>query len=86
MNYEVDRVNDTAGEPSIAEMTKKAIDILSKNPKGFFLFVEGNGRHWIGFNLDLFVKTFTTFGKTKNCVCVSYYVTSNKRNFFNINC
>ena len=42
MQYEVDRLNDTAGEPSITEMTEKAIQILSKNPKGYFLFVEGN--------------------------------------------
>jgi len=41
MKYEVDRENDTAGEPSIAEMTEKAIKILRKNPKGYFLFVEG---------------------------------------------
>lgn len=41
MNYEVDRLNDTAGEPSIAEMTEMAIKILKKNPKGYFLFVEG---------------------------------------------
>ena len=42
MQYEVDRVNDTAGEPSIAEMTEKAIKILQKNPKGYFLLVEGS--------------------------------------------
>lgn len=41
MQYEVDRADDTAGEPSIAEMTEKAIQILQKNPKGYFLFVEG---------------------------------------------
>lgn len=41
MNYEADRINDTAGEPSLEEMTTKAIKILSKNPKGYFLFVEG---------------------------------------------
>ena len=39
--YELDRPNDAAGEPSIAEMTAKAIDILGKNRKGFFLMVEG---------------------------------------------
>ncbi len=39
MNYELDR--DTANEPSLAEMTKVAINILSRNPKGFFLMVEG---------------------------------------------
>jgi alkaline phosphatase len=41
MEYEADRATDTAGEPSIAEMTAKAIDILKKNRNGFFLHVEG---------------------------------------------
>lgn len=40
MQYEADRDNDIAGEPSIAEMTSKAIDILDNNDKGFFLMVE----------------------------------------------
>ena len=40
MEYEHDRPNDTAGEPSLAELTKKAIDILSKNDRGFILHVE----------------------------------------------
>lgn len=41
MQYEVDRANDRGGEPSIAEMTEKAIQIRKKNPKGYFLLVEG---------------------------------------------
>ncbi|MGV3582203.1 MAG: alkaline phosphatase [Methylophilus sp.] len=41
MQYEFDRSEDTAGEPSLAEMTDKAIDVLSKNKKGYFLMVEG---------------------------------------------
>ena len=41
MQYEVDRAKDTAGEPSLAQMTEKAIKILQKNDKGFFLLVEG---------------------------------------------
>jgi alkaline phosphatase len=40
MQYEADRVNDIAGEPSLSEMTSKAIDILDNNDKGFFLTVE----------------------------------------------
>ncbi len=40
MEYEVDRSDDTGGEPSLHEMTLKAIDILSKNDNGFFLMVE----------------------------------------------
>ena len=43
MEYEVDR---KANEPSLTEMTQKAIEILSKNENGFYLLVEG-GR--IGF-------------------------------------
>ena len=41
MQYEHERANDKAGEPSLTEMTTKAIDILSKNKKGYFLMVEG---------------------------------------------
>ncbi|WP_370530609.1 alkaline phosphatase [Pseudoalteromonas tunicata] len=40
MQYETDRKNDIAGEPSLSEMTAKAIDILDNNEKGFFLTVE----------------------------------------------
>lgn len=40
MQYEADRANDISGEPSVAEMTKKSIEILDNNPKGFFLMVE----------------------------------------------
>lgn len=40
MQYDADRGNDVAGEPSIAQMTSKAIDILDNNNKGFFLMVE----------------------------------------------
>ena len=32
---------DAAKEPSLTEMTSKAIGVLSKNPNGFFLMVEG---------------------------------------------
>jgi alkaline phosphatase len=41
MHYESDRENDKAGEPSLSEMTAKAIDMLDNNDKGFFLMVEG---------------------------------------------
>lgn len=40
MQYEADRQNDIAGEPSVSEMTKTAIEILNNNDKGFFLMVE----------------------------------------------
>ncbi len=41
MQYELDRPQDGAGEPSLADMTAKAIDILDKDEDGFFLMVEG---------------------------------------------
>ncbi len=40
MQYEADRVGDLAGEPSLAEMTARAIEMLQKNRKGYFLMVE----------------------------------------------
>jgi alkaline phosphatase len=41
MEFEYDRSQDSGGEPSLSEMTAKAIDILRPNQKGFFLMVEG---------------------------------------------
>ena len=40
MEYEHDRPADVGGEPSLSEMTGKAIDMLSKRKKGYFLHVE----------------------------------------------
>jgi alkaline phosphatase len=40
MQYESDRALDTAGEPSLTEMTDKAIKMLARNPNGYFLHVE----------------------------------------------
>ncbi|XP_005051429.1 PREDICTED: intestinal-type alkaline phosphatase-like [Ficedula albicollis] len=42
MRYELNR--NTSTDPSIVEMTEKAIRILRRNPNGFFLFVEDDGR------------------------------------------
>lgn len=43
MEYETDRKLDAGGEPSLAEMTAKSIDILQQRAgnKGYFLMVEG---------------------------------------------
>ncbi|MDH6354838.1 alkaline phosphatase [Dysgonomonas sp. PH5-45] len=42
--YDLDR--DTTQIPSLAEMTGKAIDLLSGNENGFFLMVEGSKVDW----------------------------------------
>ncbi len=41
MQYEMERTSSEEMDPSLAMMTEKALAILSKNPKGFFLMVEG---------------------------------------------
>ena len=40
MAYEADRSDDRGGEPSLAEMTAKSIQLLAKNPQGYMLMVE----------------------------------------------
>lgn len=44
MSYEMDR--NPQEQPSIAEMTSKAIEVLSRNEEGFFLMVEGSKIDW----------------------------------------
>jgi alkaline phosphatase len=41
VQYEADKAADGAGEPSLTEMTDKSLRMLLKDPKGFFLHVEG---------------------------------------------
>jgi alkaline phosphatase len=40
MRYEADRSHDAGGEPALSEMTARAIEILRKNRRGYFLMVE----------------------------------------------
>lgn len=46
MAYDMDRSTTKPEEPSLAEMTKKGIETLSKDKDGFFLFVEGSKPDW----------------------------------------
>lgn len=41
MEFDLDRPNDTGGEPTLAEMTEAAITRLSQNKDGYILMVEG---------------------------------------------
>ncbi len=54
--YAIDRENDAdlkATTPSLAEMSKKAIDILSKNKEGFVLQIEGGKVDWAAHANDI---------------------------------
>jgi len=44
MSYDLDR--DPVREPSISQMTSKAIEVLNKDADGFFLMVEGSKVDW----------------------------------------
>lgn len=52
MQRDLDRAEFAPEEPSLAEMTRKAIEILSKDPEGFFLFVEGSQVDWSSHGND----------------------------------
>lgn len=44
--YDMDRPTTNPEEPTLAEMTKKGIETLSKDKDGFFLFIEGSKPDW----------------------------------------
>lgn len=50
--YEFDRNMLNPDSPTLAEMTKKAIDVLSKQANGFFLLVEGSKVDWAAHKND----------------------------------
>lgn len=50
--YEFDRETTKPNEPTLAEMTDKAINTLNKDKDGFFLFVEGSKVDWAAHNND----------------------------------
>jgi alkaline phosphatase len=62
-SYECDR--DPSKEPSLSEMTAKAIQLLSQNENGFFLMVEGSQIDWAAHNNDPYaaVTDFLEFDK-----------------------
>jgi alkaline phosphatase len=52
MAFNIDQPLFAPQQPSLMEMTGKAIEILSKNPKGFFLMVEGSNVDWASHDND----------------------------------
>jgi alkaline phosphatase len=75
MQYEADRGNDIAGEPSLTQMTEKAIDILDNQDKGFFLMVE-SGRIDHGHHAGSAYNALTDAIELSNAVKKAYEMTS----------
>ncbi|XP_041378129.1 LOW QUALITY PROTEIN: alkaline phosphatase, tissue-nonspecific isozyme-like [Gigantopelta aegis] len=77
MQFELDRDNSTNGDPSIAEMTKKAIEILHKNKKGYFLLVEG-GRIDHAHHKNSAIRALEDFVAFDNAISVAVEMTNEK--------
>lgn len=71
MQPDMDRQYFAPHEPSLAEMTMKAIQLLSKDEDGFFLMVEGSQVDWAGHNNDAvyMVKDFLAFDDAVKVAC-----------------
>ncbi|HZG71428.1 MAG TPA: alkaline phosphatase [Chondromyces sp.] len=52
LSYEWDRKQLSPKQPSLQDMTAKAIELLSSHPKGFFLLVEGSKVDWAAHKND----------------------------------
>lgn len=65
MSADIDRLAFTPEQPSLAQMTAKAIEILSQDEDGFFLMVEGSQIDWAGHANDpiYMVTDFLAFDK-----------------------
>ncbi len=78
MQYENERKAKTPiEEPSITEMTEKAIEILSLNPNGYFLLVEG-GKIDVAHHDNLAKLALDDFVAFDNAVGKAQAITSSK--------
>ena len=71
MHADIDRQYFAEHEPSLAEMTAKAIELLSQDEDGFFLMVEGSQVDWAGHNNDpiYMVTDFIAFDDALKVAC-----------------
>ena len=67
-------------EPSLAEMTRKAIELLAKDPDGFFLMVEGSQIDWAchGNDSDHFFREMRSFDAA--VAVAREYISSGEKN------
>ncbi|MFW6123028.1 MAG: alkaline phosphatase [Thermodesulfobacteriota bacterium] len=52
MEAEIDRPEFAPRQPTLEDMTQKALELLSQDPEGFFLLVEGSQVDWAGHSND----------------------------------
>ena len=71
MQPDMDRQYFAPHEPSLAEMTAKAIELLSQDKDGFCLMVEGSQVDWAGHNNDpiYMVRDFLAFDDAVKAAC-----------------
>lgn len=50
--YYIDREYEKASVPTLAQMTEKALEILNRNPNGFFIMIEGGKIDWANHGHD----------------------------------
>ena len=75
MEYEADRLDDKGGEPSLTEMTTKALEILKKNDNGYLLIVE-SGRIDHGHHAGNAYRALTDTVELSNAVKAAVDATS----------
>ncbi|KAI5727552.1 hypothetical protein M8J77_003673 [Diaphorina citri] len=79
LEYEVDKQVDkntkVKDQPSLTEMTQKAIEVLSKNQNGFYLFVEG-GKIDIGHHGNKAKKALTETIEFDNAIKKALQITN----------
>ena len=78
MQFEADRSRDAGGEPSLSQMTGKAIEILARHSGGFFLMVEG-GRIDHAHHLSNAYRALTDTIELSNAVRVALEKTDPKQ-------
>jgi alkaline phosphatase len=71
LDADIDRQYFHPTQPSLAEMTAKAIELLSQDKNGFFLMVEGSQVDWAGHNNDPIYMTtdFLAFDDAVKAAC-----------------
>ena len=69
-SYRKGEVKNADQEPSLAEMTSVALEILERNPRGFFLLVEGSQIDWANHanNLEYQISEILEFDRAVKVV------------------